>query len=96
MTDYKVKVTVRGYDRDALTALNIPVCSLQFYGNKKEFNVLAGSFGFKREIFPAWSKRKMHRLVQDRISILNMKRALYITRPMKSITVDVRKRHLSS
>lgn len=48
VADYKVKVTVKGYDRNVLTALNIPICSLQFYGNKKEFNVLAGSFGFKK------------------------------------------------
>ena len=58
VTDYKVKVTVRGYDRDALTALNIPVCSLQFYGNKKEFNVLAGSFGFKKGDISSLVKKK--------------------------------------
>ena len=58
MTDYKVKVTVRGYDRDTLTALNIPVCSLQFYGNKKEFNVLAGSFGFKKGDISGLVKKK--------------------------------------
>lgn len=47
VADDRVKVTVKGYDRNDITALNIPVCSLSFYGNKKEFNVLAGSFGFK-------------------------------------------------
>lgn len=48
VADYKVKVTVKGFDRDAFTSFNIPICSVQYYGNKKEFNVLAGSFGFQK------------------------------------------------
>lgn len=58
VADYKVKVTVKGYDRDAVTALNIPICSVQFYGNKKEFNVLAGSFGFKKGDISSLIKKK--------------------------------------
>lgn len=58
MTDYKVKVTVRGYDRDAYQALNIPICSLNFYGDRHIFNVLAGSFGFKKGDLSGLTKKK--------------------------------------
>lgn len=58
LADYKVKVTVKGYDRNALMSLNIPICSLQFYGNKKEFNVLAGSFGFPKGDISSLIKKK--------------------------------------
>ena len=58
VADDRVKVTVKGYDRNDITALNIPICSLSFYGNKKEFNVLAGSFGFKRGDISGLTKKK--------------------------------------
>ena len=48
VTEYRVKVTVKGYRRNDVNALNIPICSLKFYGDKSEFNALAGSFGFTR------------------------------------------------
>lgn len=58
VADDRVKVTVKGYDRNDITALNIPICSLSFYGNKKEFNVLAGSFGFKKGDISGLTKKK--------------------------------------
>lgn len=56
--DYKVQVTTKGYDRNAIYALDIPVCAIHFYGDEKQYDYENGHFGFsKGDISPLMKKK---------------------------------------
>lgn len=58
VNDYKIKVTTKGYDRDALTSLNIPICPLHFFGDEKKYNYDKGQFGFTKGGISSLIKKK--------------------------------------
>lgn len=58
VNEYKVRVTINGYNSKDIWALNIPICPLHFYGDAKNFNVLASCFGFEQGDISSLLKKK--------------------------------------
>lgn len=48
LNDYEVRIRVKGYDKDMLKALQIPVCPLHYYGDTTKYNYSANQFGFTK------------------------------------------------
>ncbi len=59
---HKLKITLKGYDRDHIQALNIPVCPLHYYGDAHDFHVRTGHVGFEQGDISTLIKKKMHPL----------------------------------
>lgn len=58
VNDYKVRVTTKGYHRDDVYALNIPICPLHFYGDLEKYQYSKNKFGFtKGDISPLIKKK---------------------------------------
>lgn len=58
ITDYKMEIRMKGYDRDAIYALNIPICPLHFYGEKEKYNYEKNQFGFDKGDISSLIKKK--------------------------------------
>ncbi len=58
ISDYKLEVRMKGFDRDAVYALNIPICPLHFYGDKEKYNYEKNQFGFEKGDISSLIKKK--------------------------------------
>lgn len=58
INDYKCRISVKGFDRDDLQALNIPVCALHFYGDENAYQYEKGHFGFPEGDISSLIKKK--------------------------------------
>lgn len=58
VNDHKVRVTTKGYDRDDIYALDIPICPLHFYGDKDQYDYEKNRFGFQRGNIRSLIKKK--------------------------------------
>lgn len=58
ISDYKVEVRMKGFDRNAIQTLNIPICPLHFYGNKEEYHYEGNQFGFEKGDISSLIKKK--------------------------------------
>lgn len=58
ITDYKMEIRMKEYDRDAIYALNIPICPLHFYGEKEKYNYEKNQFGFDKGDISSLIKKK--------------------------------------
>lgn len=58
INDYKVRITIKGYRRDDLYALNIPICPLHFYGHRKQYQYNKNKFGFSKGDISQLIKKK--------------------------------------
>lgn len=58
VNDYKVRITAKGYDRDAVYALNIPICPLHFYGEEEQYDYEKNHFGFRKGDIRSLIKKK--------------------------------------
>lgn len=58
LSDYKVKVITKGYHREDVEALDIPICPLHFYGKTTLYNVSKGTYGFTKGDISALTKGK--------------------------------------
>lgn len=47
-SEYRLTVETQGYERKMSAALNIPICSLRYYGDAEKFDEKQGEFGFQR------------------------------------------------
>ncbi len=56
--DYKCKISVRGFDRDDLRVLNIPICALHFYGDENAYQYEEDQFGFPKGDISSLIKKK--------------------------------------
>lgn len=48
INDYKLRVTTKGYDRNDIFALDIPIAPLHFYGEEEKYNYDKNQFGFQK------------------------------------------------
>ena len=55
--DARIRLTMKGYDRDAIYALNIPICPLHYYGDKNQYNGKS-RFGFPKGDISGLIKKK--------------------------------------
>ncbi len=58
ISDYKMELTMKGFDRDVIWDLNIPICPLHFYGDKTQYNYDEREFGFKKGDISSLIKKK--------------------------------------
>ena len=58
INDYKMEVRMKGFERDAIYALNIPICPLHFYGDKENYNYEKNEFGFEKGDISSLIKKK--------------------------------------
>ncbi len=48
INDYKMTLTTKGYDKNTIYSLKIPICPLHYYGDTAKYNYAKNKFGFKR------------------------------------------------
>lgn len=48
VNDFELEITTNGYDRRMTGALDIPICPLHYYGDKRKYHYEKKQFGFRR------------------------------------------------
>ena len=60
INDYKMRITVKGYDREDIHRLNIPICPLHYYGSVDSFDAENHKFGFNKGDISTLIEKKDH------------------------------------